>query len=87
MTAVKTISILLAAASVAAACPVCYTDTGDAVRQGIFNGDFGLNVLFTLVPFVFFYGLAAMVYFGVPSRSRKLTLEQAQTPSGPERAE
>jgi hypothetical protein len=49
------------------ACPVCRTGTGEAVRSGIFNVDFGVNLIVTVAPFVVFYAIAALVYYGWPA--------------------
>jgi hypothetical protein len=58
------VPILLALAVPAMSCPVCHTETGDAVRQGIFNSDFGFNLFVTVLPFAVFYGIVALVHFG-----------------------
>jgi hypothetical protein len=52
----------------ASSCPVCQTDTGAAVRRGIFNDDFGFNLFVTILPFLVFYGVVALVHSGAPSR-------------------
>ncbi|GAB4452538.1 MAG: hypothetical protein OHK0029_03650 [Armatimonadaceae bacterium] len=60
------ILLMLAVAASASACPVCDTGTGDAVRAGVFNEDFGQNLWQTLLPFPIFAGVVALVYFGPP---------------------
>ena len=50
----------------AAACPVCNTETGQQVRQGIFGPDFGYNLFVTLLPFPIFLAIAAAIHFGPP---------------------
>lgn len=49
------------------ACPVCATDTGQQVRQGIFDDRFWVNVLLILLPFPVFIGVAAGLYRGFPA--------------------
>jgi hypothetical protein len=51
------------------ACPLCRSDTGRRVRAGIFNADFGENLLVTLLPFLVFLAVVAWIHFGLP-RSR-----------------
>ena len=59
----------------AGACPVCQTETGRRVREGIFSGaDLGPNLAATALPFLIFLGIAALVHSG-PRR-------RAGTPSG-----
>jgi hypothetical protein len=36
------------------------------VRAGIFNAEFGYNLLLTLLPFPILLGLVALIYFGLP---------------------
>ena len=50
------------------ACPVCDTRTGQAVRQGIFDDRFGVNVLLTLLPFPVFLAIVAALYRAIPAR-------------------
>lgn len=54
----------LAPWAVADACPVCQTENGRQVRAGIFNEDFGSNLLATLLPFPVVLGIAAALHFG-----------------------
>lgn len=42
------------------ACPYCDSEIGQQVSAGIFNAEFGLNALLTLLPM---FVLAAIVYF------------------------
>jgi hypothetical protein len=56
----------LVVASAAAACPVCHTETGRQVREGIFGADFGFYLLVTAMPFVVLLGITALIYFGLP---------------------
>jgi hypothetical protein len=50
--------------SVAAACPLCHTQTGEQVRAGIFNSNFGLNLMAMALPFVVFVGVVAWLHRG-----------------------
>lgn len=53
-----------------AACPVCSSETGELVRAGIFNRDFGWNVVQTLLPFPILFAVVAWLYLGAsPSDS------------------
>jgi hypothetical protein len=54
-------------ASVAYACPVCSTATGEAVRAGIADG-FLFNLLATLAPFPFLIAAVAGLHWGWPRR-------------------
>lgn len=51
---------LVAAASRAAACPVCVSDTGARVRAGI-AADFARDLLVTIAPFVVLALLVALI--------------------------
>jgi len=46
------------------ACPLCSSDIGEQVRDGIFNEHFGYNLLVTLSPFPILAGILAVIYFG-----------------------
>ncbi|MDG3007845.1 hypothetical protein [Paludisphaera mucosa] len=50
-------------AATAEACPVCSRPAGRAVRAGIFDGGFGLNLLAAALPFGVCLGVAAAVHF------------------------
>lgn len=52
------------------ACPVCDSETGQDVRRGLFNEDFGKNLLITVLPFPIFCGIVALIYYGPPRRER-----------------
>jgi hypothetical protein len=58
------VACALPAAPPASGCPLCHTETGFQVRQGIFDGAFAANLAFTVLPFVI---LAAAVKI-LPSR-------------------
>jgi hypothetical protein len=49
--------------SAATACPVCTTQTGAAVRAGIFNDQFWSNVTLTSLPLLTLLGIVALIYF------------------------
>ena len=49
------------------ACPVCDSETGKHVRRGLFNEDFGKNLLMTVLPFPILLGIVAVIYYGPPS--------------------
>lgn len=57
--------VLTVWASAAQACPYCESDVGREVAAGIFNGDFVLNAVKTLLPFPVLLGLVAAVHFGI----------------------
>ncbi len=65
----------LAFAPMASACPFCGSRTGEQVKAGIFNEDFGYNLSLTLLPFPILLGIVALIHFGLP-RGR---------PTGPDR--
>gem|GEM_PF-3586447 len=60
----------LAPPTVADACPICASETGAEVRAGIFNEDFGWNLLVTVLPFPLMLGIAAALHFGCAPRER-----------------
>lgn len=69
------------------ACPVCGTDTGQQVRQGIFDGSFGWNLLVTLLPFPILLGIVLAIYFGIPRPAKLLRRRPgARIVTGPEEA-
>ena len=51
-------------ASPARGCPLCNSETGRRVREGIFDAQFGPNLLATLLPFPVFLAIVALVHFG-----------------------
>jgi hypothetical protein len=53
-------------ATSARACPLCVSDTGQRVRAGIFNADFGYNLAMTLLPFPLFLGIIYLIHSGPP---------------------
>lgn len=54
----------LLGAAPAAACPVCGSEAGRRVRAGIFDHDFGGNLLLTALPFAVLLAVAAVIHFG-----------------------
>ena len=53
-------------ASSAWACPLCESETGERVRAGIFNADFGYNLFVTILPFSMFLAIVALIHTGWP---------------------
>ena len=71
-----TLALLHALADAAFACTLCHTDTGKAVRSGIFGPDFAFNILVTLIPFVIFLGITALIYFRFPALPKRSKASQ-----------
>lgn len=67
--------------SPATACPLCESETGRQVREGIFDDDFGNKVVLTLIPFPVLIGVVALIYFGPPDLRR--FRRNVADPSGP----
>ena len=63
------VGVSLLCASIAAACPLCHTDLGQQVRDGIFGPDFWPNLFFVLLPFPIFLSLAAALHYGFGRRT------------------
>ncbi|WP_165249336.1 hypothetical protein [Paludisphaera soli] len=57
-------ALLAATAAPAGACPVCSRPAGKAVRAGILDGRFAVNLLAAALPFGVCLGVAAAVHFG-----------------------
>ena len=67
----RSAALLVAAVPLAAsACPLCNTPTGQQVRSGIFDHDFGMTLLTVLAPFPVLVLVLAAMHFGLP-RFRK----------------
>jgi hypothetical protein len=47
----------------AAGCPVCSSGTGRQVRAGLVDGNMGVSVLATVLPFVVLGGVVAGIHF------------------------
>lgn len=62
--------VVLVVASTAPACPLCESETGRQVRAGIFDDDFGKNVVLTLLPFPVLAVIVALIYYGPPAIRR-----------------
>jgi len=63
---VTALAMTLLWASSARACPLCESETGERVRAGIFNADFGSNLAVTLLPFPLFLGITYLIHSGPP---------------------
>ena len=50
------------------ACTVCHTQTGAAVRAGIFDGHFLSNALQLMAPFPIFLAIVVLICRGMPLR-------------------
>ena len=82
-TALRTLLLwaALAFAPAASACPFCRSETGEQVKAGLFNEDFGYNLFLTLLPFPVLLGIVALIHFGLPWPG---TPSQPATPPGGE---
>lgn len=60
-------AVVASTATAARACPVCRSETGDAVRDGLFDEDFASNLLAIALPFPIFLGIVAAIH-GPPAR-------------------
>jgi len=61
----------------AAACPVCDTRPGQEVRDGIFDRDFGRNLLAVSLPFPLLLAVVGLIHFGW-SPTRRLTRDSRE---------
>lgn len=52
----------------AAACPLCISETGKRVREGIFNAEFGHHLAAVMAPFAICLLLIALLHSGLPFR-------------------
>jgi hypothetical protein len=57
-------------ASTAWGCPLCESETGERVRAGIFDADFGRHLLVTSLPFPVLIGIVALIHGGPGPRRR-----------------
>lgn len=55
----------------AAACPLCISETGKRVREGIFNAEFGYHLTAITAPFAICLVLIALLHFGLPVQFNK----------------
>jgi hypothetical protein len=76
-----TAAAFFAQASSALACPVCETDTGQQVREGIFNSDFGGTLAAMVLPFLVLASVVAVIHGGTPARTQRLGGERRPTDS------
>jgi hypothetical protein len=60
------------------ACPLCDTDTGAQVREGILSASFIGNLVATLAPFIVLLLIIFGLHFGLPSK-RALNHGEGQT--------
>lgn len=58
--------VVLVRSATAYACPVCDTETGRAIRDGIFDQDFFSNVCMTLAPFPIMLVLVGVMHISLP---------------------
>ena len=52
-------------------CPVCDTGTGDQVRAGILDENFGRTLLAVLLPFPILLGVVAVIHVGGSGRQER----------------
>lgn len=79
------IGLMNAFLAVASACPMCQSDLGKQVRQGIFDHQFGFILIATLLPFPVLLFLALAIYRGLWPFSRNSTQRRhnlTRDPSG-----
>lgn len=60
------VCLVLAGASSANACPLCDSEAGRRVRDGILDAEFVSNLFATMSPFPVFLAIVALIHFGVP---------------------
>ena len=60
-----------AVATTVSACPVCDTGTGEQVRAGIFDAEFGRTLVAVLLPFPILLAVVATIHFGLPFRPQQ----------------
>jgi len=76
------VAALVAVGETAAACTVCDTATGEAVRAGIFDAQFVPTLLSLLIPFPILAGVGAAIHFGWPGRWRRRRAARAASGDG-----
>lgn len=62
------------------ACPYCDSEIGREVSKGIFNGDFGQNVLLTLLPIPVMLLIVGLLHLGLPAPKHVAQGEQHERP-------
>ncbi len=65
---VATFAVFWIGTSRSEGCTVCRSESGRAVRQGIFDGRFMRNLALTASPFPLFLGLVVLIHSGFPGR-------------------
>ena len=78
LTFVVTLAVQAAVTISASACPVCDTGTGEQVRAGIFDGNFGSTLFAILLPFPILLGIVLLIHFGWPLPERRTDQTLAQ---------
>jgi hypothetical protein len=46
------------------ACPICFTQSGELIRRGIFNSGFWLYLFYSTLPFLCFFLIILLCYRG-----------------------
>ena len=62
-------AIAILTSTSASACPLCQSDTGQRVREGIFDNEFGGTLLAMVLPFLVISLVVGMIHGGPPQRS------------------
>lgn len=70
-TALTALLTSLTFATTALACPVCDSDTGQEVRDGIFNEDFLTDAAAVLLPVPVLIGIVMAIHYGLPFAWRR----------------
>ena len=65
--------VVLIVTTPASPCPLCHTETARQIRAAIFGPDFWFNVGVTLLPFVVFLGITALIYGNPRSEHRRIS--------------
>jgi hypothetical protein len=70
------VGVSLLCASIAAACPLCHTETGQRVRDGILGADFWSNLSVVILPFPIFLLLVVALHYGFGRRTLNAKLAE-----------
>lgn len=65
------------------ACPYCESDIGNEVAAGIFNDDFAINALLTLLPIPILLLIVCVLHFGFPFPKRSSKRSATEQPNPP----